>query len=264
MSRPMMFPFGSGRLFFQAQTYVDASGTTHAASLDYFRFGRAALQEGGFNISMDIKELHGANRFPVDVRTGMGKIEGTAKYADWEADAIALILGVTASPGTSGAHTNKVAVNESGTVPSGSPYTITVANSATWVKNLEVTYLSDGSRLQQVASGATTGQYTVANGVYTFVVGDASAGVRISYMYTVTTGKFLTWSNVVIGTTPVVAGIFQGVHDADQMVLELKNIALYDLKTASKVDDWMHLETGMKAFADPATDQIGQINIVTS
>lgn len=247
MARRFMFQFGVGRFYAQA-----------GADLDYRQFGVAALQEGGFGIEMDVKELHGRDRFAVDVRTGKGKIDGMAKMADWDPDVISLILGV--SKATTGMH--KLAVSEAGTVPASAAYTITVSNSATWAKNVELVYDSDGTRLTQVAPGSeAAGKYSCAAGVYTFDAADAGKAVQITYMFTTTDGAIVAWTNVAIGTTPVCKGIFQGIHDADQMVLELENVVPFNLKSSTKVDDWAFLDTQLKAFADPQTGKVGSISL---
>jgi hypothetical protein len=245
-----MFQFGVGRFFAQA-----------SGDLDYRQFGVAALQEGGFGIEVDVKELHGRDRFAVDVRTGKGKIDGMCKMADWDPDVIALVLGVNKA--TTGIH--KLATSEAGTVPASSAYTITVANSGTFVKNVEVVYDDDGTRLKQVApSSEAAGKYSVSAGVYTFHAADAGKMVQITYMFSTTNGAIVSWTNVAIGTTPVCKGIFQGIHDSDQMVLELENVVPFNLKSSTKVDDWAFLDTQLKAFADPQTGKIGSISLAMS
>jgi hypothetical protein len=62
---------------------------------------------------------------------------------------------------------------ESATVPSVSPYTVTVANSSTFWQDEGVT----------TASGAAVTGYAVANGVYTFPASAAGEAVLISYQY---------------------------------------------------------------------------------
>jgi hypothetical protein len=242
-----MFPFGAGRLFLQP-----------SGSLGYFRLGVAAMQEGSWAIDVDVKELHGANRFPVDIRTGIGRIEGGAKYADWDPDAIAAILGVSTSAGVTLA-----AINESHAVPA-TPFQVTVDESATFDRNLEVVYADTGLALEQVAPASeATGKYSVTAGVYTFVTGDKDKVLLFSYTYTDTSGKKVEFNNVPIGTTPVMKGLFQGISDAKQMVLELDQVVPYGLRWASRLDDWSMLDNNMKAFANPTTGVIGKIHILS-
>lgn len=74
-------------------------------------------------------------------------------------------------------------VGESHSVPSGSPYTITVANAAEFAADNGVTY-ANGTALTAVASNPAQGQYNVTPaGVYTFNAADAGAAVLINYVY---------------------------------------------------------------------------------
>ena len=246
-----MFPFGSGAFYFQ-----------NARAGNYTKYGVAALQEGSVNIEMDVKELHGGNRFAVDVRTGKGKIDGSVKFADWRSDAFALVTGASVATGQ-----RSVVIDESGTLAT---HAVTVSGSATFYRDVQVTFIDKGAGtstltagqiLTQVASAPTAGQYSVAAGVYTFAVADDLANVKISYMKTLTTGALATWSNVAIGTTPVFRGLFQGTHDADRMVLELEYCVIHGWKTGSKIDDWMQVDVPFKAFADPVTTTIGYLSL---
>ena len=70
---------------------------------------------------------------------------------------------------------------QAATVPaSPGPYTITVANAATFSVDVGVAYAS-GAPLVAVASAPAHGQYSVAAGVYTFNAADAGASVTITY-----------------------------------------------------------------------------------
>lgn len=71
---------------------------------------------------------------------------------------------------------------EAQTVP-GTPFQVTVnAPYGNWAVDQGVTY-ANGVGLALVSSGPTTGQYSVANGVYAFSAGDANVAVLISYSY---------------------------------------------------------------------------------
>jgi hypothetical protein len=67
--------------------------------------------------------------------------------------------------------------------PTGGLYQLTYATPyGTWGLDQGVTY-ANGTALTLVTGTPTTGQYNVANGVYTFAVGDASASLLLSYGY---------------------------------------------------------------------------------
>ena len=157
-----------------------------------------ALQDISADISRTTKSLYGQNQQPLAIGGGeikaaikakMGFVNGSV-YSD-------VFYGVANSTGTI-----KLAQNEPGSVPAATTYTVTVANSANFSKDLGVTY-ANGNPLKQVASGSeAAGAYSVSAGVYTFSSADASAKVLISYEYTDSSN----------GTTLSVGAIQQGVQ----------------------------------------------------
>jgi len=77
-----------------------------------------------------------------------------------------------------------LSIDEAGTIPATpGPYTITVAEAATFVEDLGVT--KGGTPLTRVASAPAASQYSVneTTGVYTFSATDESDAVVISYRY---------------------------------------------------------------------------------
>jgi hypothetical protein len=72
--------------------------------------------------------------------------------------------------------------NESATVPAGAgPYTVTAAAPfGPWASNGGVTY-ANGPALTAVANSPADGEYTVADGAYTFAAADGGADVIIRY-----------------------------------------------------------------------------------
>jgi hypothetical protein len=269
-----IFPFGSGRMFLK-----------QATDLGYIRVGVAAMQEGSWAVETDIKQLHGANRFPVDVRTGMGKIDGTAKFTDWDPLVIGLILQSQVIPGVDVVHiVNTDATGNplvaAATVTVTPPTVNTIAGQ--FLRNLEVVYKATGTTpaalvgmpLTQVttvpSSPPNTGKFSVAvtapTATYSFGSDDVGYGIQITYVYSVASGtgvQKIDWNNVIIGLSPVCAGVFQGISDAKQMVMELNQVVPHGLKWASRIDDWSHIDIGLSAFAD-ANDDIGFINLLTN
>jgi hypothetical protein len=72
---------------------------------------------------------------------------------------------------------------EADTIPSASPYTVTVlAPNGPWGQDDGVTYAS-GQALAPVATNPAAGQYSVLEGTYTFAAADAGKQVLISYSY---------------------------------------------------------------------------------
>lgn len=74
-----------------------------------------------------------------------------------------------------------LAVAETGTIPSGSPYTVSVSKASSFTGDLGVVLLAGGIPLTQVTGTLATGQYSVAAGVYTFHSAQAGLNVGLSY-----------------------------------------------------------------------------------
>lgn len=252
------FVFGSGAFFLKLST-----------GDHYVRVGVAALQEVTINLGeVDIKELYGANRYPVDIRTGKGKITGGAKHADWRADLLSLILGIAAADQATGQR--GLQLGEDGVV-TGASVTVAPGAGNTYAEDVQVMFVDAGTGTSTLNAGdvlannvgVAAGQYSVdpATGIYTFNAAEEGANVKITYIYTSTSGKKLTWRNVNIGTTPVCGGIFRGIRDDKQILLELLNVVPYGAKSGSKIDDWMMLDHSFSAFADANSDIIGYISV---
>jgi hypothetical protein len=154
-----MFSFGSGILI----------GTrTDIAEATPVNFG--LVQEVTIEESASVKEIYGQYQYPLVAARGTIKTTGKAKVARISGLAFAnLFYGVTPSSGQLA-----TSFAEAGAVPASSPYTVTVVNAATAVDDDGVVYAATGLPLTKVASAPTSGQYSVASGVYTF--GSADAG----------------------------------------------------------------------------------------
>ena len=145
-------------------------------------FGIVQDVQVGFNFT--IKKLYGQYQVAVDIARGALDIKATAKLARLQGGLFNDVFfgqTQTLSSGT------LEAILENHAIPT-TPYQVTVTNSATFVSDQGVFYAATGVQLTLVASGPTTGQYSVAAGVYTFAAADTGLSVNISYLYTVTTG----------------------------------------------------------------------------
>jgi hypothetical protein len=145
------------------------------------------------------KELYGQNQFPLVV--ARGTVKATGKLVAAEDTGIALnsmFIGQTFSTG--GIIWN---INEAHTIP-GTPFQVTVTNSATFDVDLGVYYATTLLPFQKVATPSAVGQYSVSAGVYTFYSSDTGAAVLITYSSTtaVTTVQNLPIANQLIGTAP--------------------------------------------------------------
>jgi hypothetical protein len=169
-----MFVFGSGVLI---GTQLNVPNPTP------INFG--LIQKVSVDTSVSVKELYGQFAFPVAVGSGTRKVTCKASLARFSGQALGrLFYNQTPSPGTTISQFAEVH-----SVPaSPGPYTITVTNSTHFVADQGVTYAANGLPLLNVATLTAAGQYTfnASTGVYTFNLGDAGAGVLISYNYTQT------------------------------------------------------------------------------
>ena len=167
-----------------------------------------ALQDVQFEIAGKNEELYGQYQSPLAVARAQVKYSAKAKTGYISGPIYsALFFGVAASVGT--VH---LAYQEADTIPAATPFTVTVANAAKFVADFGVAYASSGVQLTPVASGPTTGQYSVdvATGVYTFAAADTGLGVLISY----------TYSDATNGSTIVVPNQLQGVQPTFSVILQ--------------------------------------------
>lgn len=238
------YAFGSGSIF---GTRTDLTVQTP------YQFG--AVQDCSIDFSFDNKELYGQYQFPLAVARGKGKITGKAKTAQFNADAYnSLFFGQTVSTGQT-----FVALNETGSIPA-SPYAVTVTNSATFVEDLGVINVLTGVPLKLVASGPTTGQYTVASGVYTFAAADTLLNVYISYSYTASaTGKKFTIANQLMGAGPTFSINFSETYNGNTYTVKLFQCTSTKLAFAFKNDDFNMSDFDFSAYADVS----GNVGIIS-
>jgi len=188
---------------------------------------------------------------PIDFARGAAKITGKAKVAELSVLALMnLFYGVSAATG--GTLTQFL---EAGTVPAASPYTVTLANSAKWVANMEVLYASGanaGLPLTLVASAPTQGQYSIAAGVLTFAAADTGAAVLTSYTYTTTAGYNLSLANQLQGTTPTFSAVFYNTKNGKPVTYTLPFCTTEKLARGFKEDDFMNPEFDFLVGANAA------------
>lgn len=73
--------------------------------------------------------------------------------------------------------------SETDFIPTDNPATLTPSNGGDAVANVSVVNASTGAALTLVASSPATGQYSFADGVYTFAAADAGVRVTMTYQY---------------------------------------------------------------------------------
>jgi hypothetical protein len=251
--RMSQYQFGAGVLF--GTPLTNAQGQAVQASPVQF----GALQDVSLDISFDTKMLYGSNQFPLAVGRGKGKISGKAAFAQMNGSLLNnLLFGQTLNPNVINDY-----YDTTGTAIPGTPYTITPVTSyasllsggttPTFVADLGVRN-SSGVPLTVVASGPTTGQYSVSGGVYTFAAADTGTTVFISFQYTATsaTARQSTVQNVLMGYAPSFACDLYMPYNGKQLIVHLFNCLSTKLTIATKLDDFTIPSFDFEAFANGA------------
>lgn len=213
------------------------------------------LQDVSLDESFDVKELYGSNQFPEDIGKGKGKIHITAKIGAVDP----LMFNSLFYGGTMTGGETRASIMEQGTIPS-TPFTITAANGATFVKDLGVYDVTTGRMLTRVASAPATGQYSVSGvGVYTYAAADTGHIVQASYTYTTAAaagvGSTIVVNNAALGNAPAQTQLILPVSRATngkQLVKTYNSVVCTSMKQAFKNDDFMLTDLSFTAFADSA------------
>jgi hypothetical protein len=238
--------FGSGVLI--GTPLTDYTGAV-IANPTPVQFGVA--QEIGLDVSFDTKMLYGQNQFPVAVGRGKGKITGKVKAAQVNG---ALFNSIMFGQGLTSGIIADVYDVVGAAIP-GTPYQITptVPSSGTWTFDLGVRD-SNGVPMTRVASGPTTGQYSVAAGVYTFAAADTTKVVYINFQYTATstTAKKSTLVNPLMGYAPSFRADLYLPYNGKTLIVTANNCVANKLSLATKLDDFVIPEYNFDAFADAA------------
>jgi hypothetical protein len=245
------FAFGSGSLWgVRTDNVLTVTNTP-------LQFG--VIQDGSVEFSHSIKQLMGQYQYPVAIGRGSGKITAKAKFAKITGRIYSdLFFGTTFS-----SDEFRATDQETGTIP-GTPYQITVAHSTYFTADLGVINVATGLYMLKVASGPTTGQYSVsAGGVYTFAAADTTLAVLISYAWTRTTGlgNKIIVTNQLLGTTPTFMAVLQVEWDSSPLTIRLNKCVATKLNFASKLEDFIVPEFDFEAMAD-SSNVIGTIGTI--
>lgn len=207
----------------------------------------AILQDVGLDLAFAEKLLYGAYQLPVDVARGEAKFAIKAK----EAQVSSLMLGSFLAGSTSSANYTAGAINEAGTIPASPAYTVTVANSGTFVADSGIVDLTAGIVMTRVSSVSAAGQYSVSAGVYTFYSADASHSVWISYSYTVSgSGKTLHYNNQLMGQGVSYSAYLFNVYRTKVMGFKLYAVTWPKLSAALKNNDFTVTDNDLNVYAD--------------
>ena len=216
-------------------------------------------QEISFDESYTTKTLYGQFRRPVAIGAGEIKATGKIKAARFSASVMgALLYGKPVTPGQV-----TTAFAEAASVPASTPFTVTVANSATWTADQGVLDAVTGFPFTHIGAGTpTTGQYSVAAGAYTFAAADTGKALLISYNYTTTTSGFsLSIGNPLLGPTQTFGLNVMCTDPVTNLVgtYQIYNAVIAKFAMATKLSDFAMPEYDYEAFAN-ASNQFGQWN----
>lgn len=158
----------------------------------------AVIKDVSLDIGGELDPLRGEKMYAIDMAKKGGKAGGKIGVAQLDPKALSLILtGVTRTAGT-----QRDILEEAGTIPT-TPFQITVAQGATFVKDLGVLDTTTGLYMTCGATATGAGVYAVSvAGVYTFAAVDAAHPVKISYRYSVAgSGSTYTIDNTLMTTS---------------------------------------------------------------
>ena len=208
------------------------------------------LQGVELDFGASLKELYGQNQFPVAVARAGQKVTGKATTAQINARLYnSLFFGGTLGSGNAGI---LAVTNEAGTIP-GTPYAVTVTNSANFLQDEGVVFAATGVQLTRVASSPATGQYSVSAGVYTFAAADTTLGVLISYTYSTTSGASkITITNQLMGVAPTFQINLSNTFNSKVINFQLQACVANKLSFPFKNQDFMVNDFEFEAYPDAA------------
>lgn len=237
------YQFGSGIL------YGVPNGGNLAANVTPINFG--VLQNVSVEITATIKELKGQNLIADDIAVADLKITGKAQYGVINGLLMnQLFFGQTQTVGTKQA-AGPNGSGEAAVIPASTPWTVTVSNSATFIMDLGVRFLTGQLPLTRVASAPTAGQYTVSAGVYTFSTTDAGKNVIIGYTFTAAaSGTTTLITNRTKGWSPTFGLYLAAGYNFAGGGLYLYANKANKLSLGTKQDDYTIPEFDFQSFAD--------------
>lgn len=210
------------------------------------------LQDVTPDESFELKELYGANKFPVAVAQGKGKMGLKAKFANINAELINTFLyGLTLTDTYQAIYNDQI-----GTFVPTSPGNITPTIHGTALRDLGVVSAINGVPYTRVATAPTGGQYTFDSntGVYGFdPVHDYNKQVFISYAYgdaSVSSGRLLTITNQQMGVQPVFSVDLMTQYLGKTVYVRYMQVIATAITRTYKNDDFTIQDFTMSAFAD--------------
>lgn len=207
-----------------------------------------AVQDVNVDFGFDFKQLWGSSQFPLEQARAKGKIDIKAGMGRYDPGLFnQLFFGSTLTTGE-----KLSAIGETAAIPS-TPFTVTVANAATFSTDLGVFNVNLGRFMARVASAPATGQYSVntTTGVYTFAAADTGHAVKFYYTYgSASTGSTVTYTNQLMGSSPVFGLALVNSFRGKSLYLTFPAVQSSKLSLPMKQDDFSLPSLDMSAQDD--------------
>lgn len=216
----------------------------------------AILKDATVEYKQTKKELRGQWKAPIDMGEGPLDISIKVKNADFRASLLAAVIaGTTTTTGSV-----LVVTGESWAIPT-TPFQVTVAQSAFFSEDGGVLDLTSGKWLTRVASAPTTGQYSVAAGVYTFAAADVGHNLSITYSYTsASVGSTVTYLNQTMGASVGFGVRLYNLFTVSGVTRPLgfffPAVHFEKLSFALKAEDWTELDVEGKVVQDTTSQTV--------
>ncbi len=218
----------------------------------------AALQDLSSDYKYDEKPLYGQTPFPIELARGKGSITIKASAGRVDADFFNMLF--FSQNVAAGEILSSGGVGERSVIPA-TPYTVTVANSATVRTDLGVFDVASGLMMTKVAASPATGQYSYAAGVYTFAAADTLKTVLIYYTYgSTTTGRTITLYNNIMDTAPRFSLTLSQKFNGKTITQVFNSVSAHSMSMPFKQDDYMLPSFEMSA-QDDGTGILGYMSI---
>lgn len=220
------------------------------------------LQEVTIDDEWEVKELYGANQFPVDIGRGKGKVTMKAKAANINAELFnTFVFGQTIATGYEAIYQDLTGTAIPGTAGGGWAVTVVPPNSGVWLADLGV-QASNQIPFTRVAAAATPtgGQYSLTGGtgVYQFSMQDHTNAVTafINYVYqnaaNPTAARNVAVVNQPMGYAPTFQVDFMAQMHGNTYYISYPNCVSTKLSRTFKNDDFTVPEFDIQAFASAA------------
>ena len=244
--------FGAGVLF-ATPTYTSAGVAISNPSPVQF----GIVQDVTIDDEAEIKELYGANQYPVDIGRGKAKISIKCKQAQFSANLFnSVYYGQSLTAGYDAVYADTVGTVIPTGVGSTSIHvtpTAPLGGTSVFVADLGV---QDGNGVPytRVASSPTGGQYSLAGSTYTFSDVDVGHTVFINYQYSnatnPATGSILTINNIPMGQVPTFSCQFFNSRRGQSIWRKFPACVATKLSMDFKNDDLVIPDFEIMAFSD--------------